>query len=109
MIKLKIIWSLFAEEKLDEIFEYHKTEANIRIARRLIYNLIKATDILIKNPYIGQVDELLIDRTESYRYLLHGNYKVIYSVDTEKGFIKIADIFDTRQNPLKISKSKAIV
>ena len=105
-MKLKVIWSNFAEEKLDEIFEYYKTEANLRIARKLISNLINATEILVDNPHVGQTEELLTERKECYRYLLHKNYKIIYSADTKNGFIKIADVFDTRQNPVKITQNK---
>ena len=40
------------------------------------------------------------------KYLVFKNYKLIYSADTENGFIKIADIFDTRQNPTKLQRTK---
>ena len=61
---------------------------------------------LIKTPYIGQEEELLKPRKIEYRYLVFKNYKLIYSADTENGFIKIADIFDTRQNPTKLQRTK---
>ena len=61
---------------------------------------------MIKSPLIGNEEELLSHKESNYRYLLHKNYKLIYSVDFEKGFIKIADVFDTRQNPTKIKRSK---
>ena len=34
------------------------------------------------------------------------NYKIIYSVDIELKLIKVADVFDTRQNPIKIKRNK---
>ena len=55
---------------------------------------------------MGQEEELLKQREIHYRYLIFKNYKLIYSVDTENGFIKIADVFDTRQNPPKIKRTK---
>tara|TARA_R110002020_G_scaffold47905_5_gene136870 strand:- start:7625 stop:7810 length:186 start_codon:yes stop_codon:yes gene_type:complete len=61
---------------------------------------------LIKTPQIGQEEELPIQREILYRYLVYKNYKLIYSVDTENGFIKIADVFDTRQNPPKLKRTK---
>ncbi|GGG44174.1 hypothetical protein GCM10010976_14710 [Bizionia arctica] len=59
-----------------------------------------------KTPHIGQEEELLQQRIIHYRYLVFKNYKLIYSVDTENGFIKIADIFDTSQNPPKLKRTK---
>ncbi len=61
---------------------------------------------LIKAPLIGQKEELLKQRETEYRYLVFKNYKLIYSVDNQNGFIKIADVFDTRQNPPKLKRNK---
>ena len=105
-MKFKILWSDFAEKKIDEIFQYYKTEASTGIAKKLISNIINATAILTDSPHVGQIEELLLERSEEYRYLLYKNYKIIYSVDMNTGFIKIADIFDTRQNPVKIKRNK---
>ena len=105
-MKFKIVWSDFAERRIDEIFEYYKTEASIGIAKKLISNIINATAILTDSPHVGQIEELLLERSEEYRYLLYKNYKIIYSVDLNTGFIKIADIFDSRQNPVKIKRNK---
>lgn len=53
-----------------------------------------------------QIEDLLIDRENTYRYLICKNYKIIYSVDQKLKLIKIADVFDTRQNPTKIKRNK---
>ena len=105
-MKLEIIWSEFAETQLDEIYEYYKKEASTRIAKKLLKGIINEPKKLIKTPFIGQEEELLKQREIHYRYLVFKNYKLIYSVDTENGFIKIADVFDTRQNPPKIKRTK---
>lgn len=57
------------------------------------------------HPHIGQEEELLKERDESYRYLVHGNYKIIHPIDTEHEWIKIADMFDTGQNPMKMKRN----
>jgi mRNA-degrading endonuclease RelE of RelBE toxin-antitoxin system len=44
---------------------------------------------------------LLENRNIEYHYIVESNYKIIYSIDDENQFIKIADVFDTRQNPEK--------
>ena len=103
---LKIIWSEFAETQLDEIYEYYEKKASPRIAKKLLKGIINEPKKLIKTPQIGQEEELLKQREIYYRYLVYKNYKLIYSVDTENGFIKIADVFDTRQNPPKLKRTK---
>lgn len=104
-MSFQVIWSNFAEKQLDEIFDYYSTNASLRIAQELLISLIHSTELIADNPYIGQVEELLKERSEQYRYLVQGNYKIIYSVDREQVSIKIADIFDTRQNPVKMKRN----
>ncbi len=67
-----------------------------------MFRIINSPKILINTPYIGQVEDLLKEREIQYRYLVVNNYKLIYSVDDANWYIKIADVFDTRQNPTKI-------
>lgn len=103
---LKIIWSDFAETQLDEIYEYYEKKGSLRVATKLVKGIISEPQKLIKSPFIGQEEELLKERQIKYRYLLYKNYKLIYSVDQKNGFIKIADVFDTRQNPPKMKRTK---
>ncbi|MAC96780.1 MAG: plasmid stabilization protein [Flavobacteriales bacterium] len=103
---LKIIWSEFAEKQLDEIYEYYQKNASPRIAKMLLKEIINELNKLIHSPLIGQEEELLKQREILYRYLVFKNYKLIYSVDIENGYIKITDVFDTRQNPQKIKRTK---
>ncbi len=106
-MKYAIIWSAFAESQLDEIFEYYVENArSYNVAKKLVTKIITETDILAGNPHIGQIEELLPDREEDYRYLVCGNYKIIYTIDNATHRIKIADVFDTRQNPSKIKRNK---
>lgn len=102
---MKLIWSSFSESQLDEIFEYYSNKANINVAKKLINEIIEAPSKLLDTPLIGQKEELLQHRQIQYRYLIHKNYKLIYSVDEVNQLIKIADIFDTRQNPIKITRT----
>ncbi|MCF6294462.1 MAG: type II toxin-antitoxin system RelE/ParE family toxin [Flavobacteriaceae bacterium] len=103
---LKVIWSDFAEKQLDEIFEYYFKNISNRTAKKIAGNILLETKKLGKTPFIGQMEDLLIDRNTEYRYLIYTNYKIIYSVDEPNGFVKIADIFDSRQNPVKVKRKK---
>jgi len=101
---LEIIWSEFAEKQLDDIFEYHEENATTRVAKKMVRNLINEPERLRKDPSIGQKEELLSERKIPYRYLIFKHYKIIYSVDEEYGFVKIADVFNTFQNPTRIER-----
>ena len=105
-MNFKIIWSDFSETQLDEIYEYYEKKASIKVANKIVTRIIKESEKLIKASFIGQEEELLKDREIQYRYLVFKNYKMIYSVDEQNGFIKIADVFDTRQNPPKMKRAK---
>jgi plasmid stabilization system protein ParE len=105
-MRLKIIWSEFVETQLDEIYEYHEEEVNERVAKKITKGIINEPQKLVKSSFIGQEEELLKERKTEYRYLIYTNYKIIYSVDIENGFIKIADVFDTRQYPSKMKRTK---
>tara|TARA_B110000090_G_scaffold207823_1_gene260105 strand:+ start:842 stop:1027 length:186 start_codon:yes stop_codon:yes gene_type:complete len=61
--------------------------------------------VLIKNPVIGKKEQLLENRKQNYRHLIITNYKIIYSVNEEIEAIKIVDVFDTRQNPIKLKRN----
>lgn len=102
----QIIWSNFAEIQLDTIFEYYLENANLEVAKSIIREIISEPDKIILHPEITQREDLLIDRENEYRYLVCKNYKIIYSIDLKSKQIKIADVFDTRQNPTKIKRTK---
>lgn len=101
---MRIIWSEFAEIQLDNIFNYYYYTVSYETASRIVIKIILAVDILLTNPLIGQIEELLLNRKTQYRYLVQDNYKIIYSVNNDE--IRIADIFDVRQSPKKIKRKK---
>lgn len=106
-MKYKIIWSEFSEKQIDDIFNYYElTSGSYSVALKIVTRILLAPDKLIDNPKIGQIEFSLKDRAIQYHYIVESNYKIIYSVDDENYFIKIADIFDTRQNPKKITREK---
>ena len=98
---MKLLWSKFAVEELKEIFDYYKENAGIPIANRLRKKIFNSTRQLKTQPKSGQIEPSLNRMNEKHRYLVRGNYKVIYK-EVEEGIL-ITDIFDTRQNPSKIN------
>ena len=105
-MELKIYWTDFSKNELKEIFEYHKEEASLIVARNLVLGITKEASKLKKQPTIGQEEELLDKDPRGFRYLVFKNYKIIYWINAEKNRIEIFDVFDTRQNPIKIKRVK---
>ena len=99
-MEIKVFWTQTALNNLEDIFEYHKLKASVNIARKLVKKIVATTILLQKSPKIGRREELLKDRKYEYRFIIVGNYKIIYWI--EDNYVKIAAIFDTRQNPEKI-------
>lgn len=105
MKPFEIIWSHHAENELDKIFVYYAEVASVSIAKNLIQNIISEPNKLRTNPQLGQCEEWLVHRSSEYRYLVFKQFKLIYSVDFKRKWIKIADVFDSRQNPQKMKRT----
>jgi len=101
---MKIIWTDFASETLAEIFKYYKKSASDKVAREIKSSIFSSTKQLIKQPKSGQIENTLKKLKEDHRYLVEGNYKVVYKKVSEG--ILITDVFDTRQDPIKINNPK---
>lgn len=94
---MKIHWSGFAIEMLKEIFNYYKQKAGPEIAKKIKTEIFTATKQLIKHPASGQIEPNLEKLKQVHRYLVRGNYKIIYK-EVAEGLL-ITDIFDTWQTP----------
>jgi len=105
-MELKIYWTGFSEKELQKIFEFYRKKASPQVAKQLIDGIYDETQKLKKQPEIGQVEGLLKDRKQDFRYLIFKNYKIIYRINTHENWIEINDVFDTRQNPIKITRTK---
>lgn len=93
-MELKIYWTDFAKNELQENFNYLKENASLRVARK--EKIVKETHRLKKQPEIGQIEELLSERKQKFRYLVHQTHKIIYWINKEKNQIEIVDVFDTQ-------------
>jgi toxin ParE1/3/4 len=100
---MKVIWTDFASNSLFEIYQYYKEVANDHVAQKIKLGIFRATRQLIKHPLSGQIETNLQRLNEDHRYIIEGNYKIIYK--RVKEGILITDVFDTRQDPIKIFKS----
>src|SRR5690606_14603302 len=103
---LKVFWTHFSENELDKIYEFYREKAGVRIAKKLVTGIYNETLKLKKQPQIGQIEELLKNRKEEFRYLVYKNYKVIYWINEKENRVEINDVFDTHQNTIKIERTK---
>jgi plasmid stabilization system protein ParE len=99
-MEIAILWSEIAERQLKEIFQFYSEQASANVARKIMSQLIDRVSILENNPFAGQKEELLVNSDVDFRYLIEGNYKIIYW--KEENCITIATVFDCRQNPIKM-------
>ncbi len=105
-MELKIIWTDFAKTELKKIFKHLKENANLRVAQNENKKIVQSTLRLIKQPEIGQIEPMLLEREIELRYLLHQTYKIIYWVNSDQNRIEILDVFETHQYPETIKRTK---
>lgn len=103
---LEIFWTEFAEKELFKIFNYYNQEAGYSVAKKLVDGIYDEPFKLKIQPETGQIEELLKDKEQGFRYLIYkANFKIIYWINTARGHIEIVDVFDVRQNPPKIRRT----
>jgi plasmid stabilization system protein ParE len=98
----QVIWTYFATSELKNIYLFHKLAASPRIAEKIKKSIFNVTKKLLISPMLGQIEDSLIDLKQGHRYIVEGNYKIIYRVLGDE--IYIVDVFDCRQNPQKIKR-----
>lgn len=103
---LIVHWTDFAKGELKRIFDYFHQNASLKIAKQISKQIAEAADSLSNFPEMGAVEELLKNRPQNFRYIISTNYKIIYWINKDKNRIEISDVFDTRQNPIKITRNK---
>ena len=95
---IKILWDNEAKSDLKLIFEFIKLKSP-QGAKNVVRDIVAQS----KNIYFAeqyQVDEFL---GEPYRRMIVRDYKIIYKINSQTE-IRILQIFDTRQNPMKLKK-----
>ncbi len=96
---MKILWTETAKSQLKEAYQYYKEVAGTKVAKSIKRKIFEKTAKLSSHPEIGQHEQHMLVASLGYRYLVVGNYKIIYRILKEEGIILIAAIFDTRQHP----------
>lgn len=92
--KIKIFWTNFDIESLKEVFDYYSENKSKKVA----HNIRKQ---IVVFPESGEVEFNLQKLNQNHRYLVSGNYKIIYRICEDQ--IIISNVFHTRQYPKKMN------
>lgn len=101
MKKTQVIWSREALIDLENIYDF-LAEKSPHAAKQTIENILARTRQLETFPDSGSIQKTLKTKHKAYRYLVEGNYKIIYSYRSKVLTVYIETIFDTRQDPGKL-------
>jgi len=93
MVVMKVLWTKYALNSLKNIFTYYKENVSTIVAQNIKENILSGSRQLMKQPFSGAIEPFLIEIGEEHRYIIRGNYKMIYKIKGNKVFI--TDIFDT--------------
>lgn len=96
---MKVLWTELAKSQLKEAYQYYREVAGIRIAKSIRRKIFEKSYKLSTHPEIGQQEQNNMVASLVYRYLVSGNYKIIYRIVKEEEIVLIAALFDTRQHP----------
>jgi plasmid stabilization system protein ParE len=103
---MKIVWTDFAIRNLKEIFDFYAIKVNKNVAHKIRRQILKSSKQLKNNPNSGPIEPNLKKLKKNHRYLVSGNYKLIYRVIDNQ--VLINDLFDTRQDPSKMNDKNRI-
>ena len=99
-MEIIVIWSDSAIEELRNIYEYYYSKASKKVADKITNSIVDKTIMLEITPRMGQKEELLAHFKQEIRYLVQGNYKIVYLI--KENIVSIATVFDCRQDPIKL-------
>ena len=94
-----MIWTELARSQLREAYQYYKETVSIKVAASIKSKIYKKTQRLSHFPQVGQRENNPLIAAMNYRYLISGNYKIVYRIIQEEKIVLIAAVFDTRQDP----------
>ena len=97
---MKIESNFLSKSSRISSLEFISKEVSLEKLMEIRDQILNSTDILIKHPKLGKKEEYLEHLKFGHRRIIEGHYKIVYKI--EKKTIYITDIFDTRQQPVKM-------
>ncbi len=77
-------------------------ERSAQSAQRIVEEILDRVKQIEEFPESGGHQETIKNTVREYRYLVEGNYKIIYSSLLDQHVVYIETIFDIRSNPEKL-------
>ncbi len=99
---VNVEWSTKASVRIREIYDYLFGVAGERTARKITGKIENHVKKLSANPRVGQREIMFEDSGMEFRYLVEGNYKIIYWIEDDN--VTISTLFDCRQNPERMKE-----
>ncbi|MBX2895478.1 MAG: type II toxin-antitoxin system RelE/ParE family toxin [Cyclobacteriaceae bacterium] len=97
----QVIWSNEALNDLEIIYDF-LAEKSPQAAQRIVESILSRAGQLESFPESGaRLDPIKLNEND-YRYLVEGNYKIIYTYRILNRVVYIATVFDTRFDPEKL-------
>lgn len=97
---MNVVITDFAKKRIRRIYRYYKDKGLTKVGQKLRLNIVAKAKLLKKQPYMGTIEENTKNLNKEYRFIVTGNYKIIYTVESPN--IYIVEVFDTRQDPNKM-------
>lgn len=98
-MKVRVVWSTEALVDLEVIYDF-LAEHSQQAAQSVIEKILSRVKRIETFPESGGTQFVLKNKERGYRYLVEGNYKIIYRIENMQAYI--ATVFDTRYNPDKL-------
>ena len=103
MTAYNVVWTEQAYESLRKLHDFIAVDAP-EGAKKVVRALAKHSQSLEKMPRRFPCEPALENAPVEYRFVLKWNYKIIYTILESDKTVLVVLVFDTRQNPLKLSK-----
>jgi plasmid stabilization system protein ParE len=94
--KVQVIWTDESLGDLEAIYDFI-AEKSPHAAKKVARSILARTRQLETFPESGSAQETNKTLSRSYRYLVEGNYKIIYSVEGKAVYVEA--VVDTREDP----------
>ena len=101
MKPVKVIWSEHALIDIEIIYDFLCAKSQ-SAATNIVETILNRSAQLENFPESGPIEVELNDLDKQYRYLVEGNYKIIYRYTKGSSVVYIVSVFDTRLDPEKL-------
>lgn len=97
-MEITVLWSDSAIKDLQDIHDYFLAKASLKVSQKLVTTIINKSDSLSSNPRLGQTEELLKHKNKEIRYLVEGNFKIIFLTGLKNVEKSCGHILSNREN-----------